>query len=47
MSVILNHWTYFSFSMVLSFSFSSVRYPDFQLYVLSGWSFEVCGVAPL
>ena len=36
LSVILNHLTYFSFSMVLSVSFSSVTYPDVQLSVLSG-----------
>ena len=46
-SVILNHLTYFSFSMVLSFSFSTITYPDVQLSVLAGQSFEVCGAAPL
>ena len=47
LSVILNHLTYFSFSIVLSVSFSSVTYPDVQLSVLSGWSVEVYDVAPL
>ena len=36
LSVTLNHLTYFSFSMVSTFSFSSVTYPDVQLSVLSG-----------
>ena len=47
LSVIVNHLTYFSFSMVLSFSFLLVTYPDVQLSVLAGQSFEVCGVVPL
>ena len=36
LSVILTHLTYFSFSMVFSVSFSSIKYPDVQLSVLSG-----------
>ena len=36
LSVILIHLTYFTFSMVLSVSFSSVTYPDVELSVLSG-----------
>ena len=36
LSVIVNHLTYFSFSMMSSFSFSSVTYRDVQLSVLPG-----------
>ena len=47
LSVILNHLSYFSFSMVLRFSFLPVTYRDVQLSVLAGQSFDFCGVAPL